>query len=112
MNKEITIRDLYQRVLNGKNIIQEIVYNDEVYEFNEEENFYRHYNDYGSYWLPFNLDEFVEIISVSVNDTKYSFGEEDNNKIEKMKIDEVEDAEHLKFKEKINEIIDKINNME
>ena len=38
--------------------------------------------------------------------------EEDNNKIEKMKIDRVEDAEHLRFKEKINEIIDKINNME
>lgn len=60
--KRITIRELYQRILDNKNIIKKVKYNSNVYEYNASEHFYRHYDDYGSYWLPFNLDKEVEII--------------------------------------------------
>lgn len=61
MNK-ITIRELYQKVLDGKNIIKKIKYRNEIFEFHKGENFYRHFGDYGSYWLPFDLDEKVIIL--------------------------------------------------
>lgn len=65
--KKITIRDLYQRVLDGKNIIRKIRYNGDIFEYNEIENFYRCYGEYGSYWLPFALDKKVEIIGNDIN---------------------------------------------
>lgn len=63
---KITIRKLYQRVLDGKDIIQKIKYRGKIFEFHKGENFYRHYDDYGSYWLPFNLDEEVIILESQV----------------------------------------------
>lgn len=66
--KKITIRELYQRVLNGKDIIKKIKYRNDIYEYNEEEHFYRSYNDYGSYWLPFDLDDKVEILGGNKDD--------------------------------------------
>ena len=69
MNK-ITIRELYQKVLDGKNIIKKIKYRNEIFEFHEGENFYRHFDDYGSYWLPFDLDEKVIILDKKGSESK------------------------------------------
>ena len=66
--KKITIRELYQRVLDDKDIIKKIRYRNDIYEYNKEEHFYRCYDDYGSYWLPFNLDDKVEILGDNKED--------------------------------------------
>ena len=104
MNKEIKIIDLLNMIAERKELPEKIKYRDIEYErsYVATRSMY-YYASENSNLLMEQLTNTIDLLST------VEIIEEDNNKIEKMKIDEVEDAEHLKFKEKINEIIDKIN---
>ena len=100
--ENMKIIDLLNKIANGEEVPKKIKYQNVIYIY------YERLNDMFNYKSDDKRHRFLEedyYIENILND-EVEIIEEDNNKIEKMKIDEIEDAEHLKFKEKINEIID------
>ena len=105
MNKEIKIIDLLNMIAEGKEVPSIIKYEKVSWFYDDgRDDYYREVLGQGKEYL-FQTMFDIKVVYMFINNT-VEIIEEDNNKIEKMKIDEVEDAEHLKFKEKINEIID------
>ena len=116
MNKEIKIIDLLNMIVEGKKVPKTIIYRGSIYTLsNEQEDYFCSYKTIGlldEIVLFSDLNETVEII------------EEDNNKIEKLERlyilqanesampDTLQDINNKDIMNKINEIIDKINNME
>ena len=86
MNK-IKVIDLLNKIANGEEIPEKIKYELKI-------NTYLH-----CHYVPECLNDEVEII-------------EEDKKIEKFEFGEIEDREHYEIKRKINEIIDKLNEME
>ena len=79
--------DVLNRIANGEEIPEKIKYELKI-------NTYLH-----CHYVPECLNDEVEII-------------EEDKKIEKFEFGEIEDREHYEIKRKINEIIDKLNEME
>ena len=78
--------DLLNKIANGEEIPEKIKYELKI-------NTYLH-----CHYVPECLNDEVEIL-------------EEDKKIEKFKFGKIEDSEHYEIKRKINEIIDKLNEM-
>ena len=96
--------DLLNKIANGEEIPQLIKWNGDIYDKLGCE--YYMLNDR-------NITLFGDILD---NNGKYLNDEveiiEEDKKIEKFEFGEIEDGEHYEIKRKINEIIDKLNEME
>ncbi len=111
MNK-IRIIDLLNKIANGEEMPNEIKYDNLVYKYNEQYD-YKNKLQINYYSVDNGTDFFNNVFCYSLND-EVEIIEEDNNKIEKITgIDTRETRQCIiKFQEKFDEIIDKINNME
>ena len=108
MNKEIKIIDLLNMIAEMEKVPDKVKFDDVIYKYDEiRRDYYDKINDkylinmlINRYKMYYALNQTVEII------------EEDNNKIEKIDTwsNDIEENQFI-LKEKIDEIIDKINNM-
>ena len=111
MNKEIKVIDLLNMIAEGKEIPEKIKINEITYKYQGDDYLYED-EDKKEYWL-FSAgysDRFVWLDSFLK--TKVEIIEEDNNKIEYLNIDSFSSLECKAIGRRVNQIIDKINNME
>ena len=97
--------DLLNKIANGEEVPKEIKWG--VHNFTWNVNEYVAFDEFGK-------PSFFKMIN---NITRYFLNDEveiieEDKKIEKFEFGEIEDGEHYEIKRKINEIIDKLNEME
>ena len=95
--------DLLNKIANGEETSKKIKYKDIIFDYKKEK------GDYESEEGQFFLD-LVELNKYGLHDEVEII--EEDKKIEKFEFGEIEDGEHYEIKRKINEIIDKLNEME
>lgn len=102
------IIDIFNKIANDEEVPKKVKFNDEIYTYKPE------WKDYADEDTHYGL--FVDTISNTYQITKMLNEEieiiEEDKKIEKLVIKSIEDSEHFDMKEKINEIIDKIEKLE
>lgn len=102
------IIDIFNKIANDEEVPKKVKFNDEIYTYKPE------WKDYADEDAHYGL--FVDTISNTYQITKMLNEEieiiEEDKKIEKLVIKSIEDSEHFDMKEKINEIIDKIEKLE
>ena len=94
--------DILDRIANGEEVPKRIMYRGVEWVYNDRQYYRVDGKHLRNIWSGYNfniLDDEVEII-------------EEDKKIEKFEFGEIEDREHYEIKRKINEIIDKLNEME